>query len=62
MLLRNEVILQEHADDARPSTLELWTAHGLDGAVDDVTSGLRSLEMVRPPDCPPRPPLLPSPL
>lgn len=44
-LLRDELILREHKDDSRSPALELWMEHGLDAAVDEVASALRSLEM-----------------
>ena len=44
-LLRDELVLREHKDDRRCPALELWTEHGLDTAVDEVASSLRSLEM-----------------
>ena len=47
-LLREEFVLREHKDDGQcPAcpALELWVAHGLDSAVDEIASGMRSLEM-----------------
>lgn len=44
-LLREEFVLREPKDDGRCPALELWAAHGLDSAVDEIASGMRSLEM-----------------
>ena len=43
-LLREEFVQREHTDGRCPA-LELWAAHGLDAAVDEIASGMRSLEM-----------------
>ena len=43
-LLREEFVQREHTDGRCPA-LERWAAHGLDAAVDEIASGMRSLEM-----------------